>query len=98
MKTTIQSIRFDADAKLLSYIEQKVSKLNTFFDSVVDVSVFLRIEKDNENGNKAVEIKLNVPNSTLLAKEQKRSFEEATDACIDKLKLQLQKYKEKVRE
>lgn len=98
MKTTIQSIHFDADAKLLKYIEQKVSKLSTFFDAVIDASVFLKVEKDHENGNKIVEIKLNVPNNTLLAKERNRSFEEATDACVDKLKLQLQKYKEKIRE
>lgn len=97
MRVTIQSIHFDADQKLTSFITQKTQKLNTFFDSIVDAQVFLRLEKDPANGNKLVEMKLNVPNSTLMAATRARTFEEATDTLMEQMKRQLTKYKEKMR-
>ncbi len=32
MKITVQSIRFNADKKLLDFIQKKVNKLITFYD------------------------------------------------------------------
>ncbi len=97
MKVTIQSIHFDADQKLTSFITTKTQKLTHFYDSIVDAQVFLRLEKDATHGNKLVELKLNVPNSTLMATERARTFEEATDQLMDQMKRQLTKYKEKLR-
>ncbi len=98
MRVTIQSIHFDADQKLTSFITQKTQKLNTFFDSIVDAQVFLRLEKDPANGNKLVEMKLNVPHSTLMAATRAHTFEEATDTLMEQMKRQLTKYKEKMRD
>jgi putative sigma-54 modulation protein len=36
-----------------------------------------------------------VPSTTLIANEQGKSFEEATDLCIDNIKRQVKKFKEK---
>jgi putative sigma-54 modulation protein len=97
MKIAIQSLHFDADKKLLDFVQQKCDKLDTFYDQVVDGNVILRIEKDHENGNKVAEIVLNVPGSTLVAKSQGKSFEEAVDATAEQLRKQLLKHKEKQR-
>ena len=38
------SIHFDADQKLLDYIEKKTTKLDQFFDRIIDAQVFLKLE------------------------------------------------------
>ena len=94
MKLQVHSIHFDADAKLVEFIQKKVDKLETFYDRVVDGEVFLRINNEGID-NKTVEIKVKVPGNQLFAKEQARSFEAATDLATEALRNQLKKFKEK---
>jgi putative sigma-54 modulation protein len=94
MKLQVHSIHFNADSKLVDFIQKKVDKLETFYDRVVDGEVFLRINNEGID-NKTVEIKVKVPGSQLFAKEQARSFEAATDLATEALRNQLKKYKEK---
>jgi putative sigma-54 modulation protein len=98
MKLQLQSIHFDADQKLLDYIQKKAEKLDTFYDRITGGEVFLRLNKDNSHENKIVEVKLSVPGHTLFAKEQGASFEAATDLAVEALKTQIKKYKEKMLE
>lgn len=95
MKMHIQSIHFDADIKLLEFIQKKSEKLDTFYDRITDGEVFLRVVKKEAKNNKMVEMKLNVPGTTLFSKEVDDSFEAAADAAIESLKVQLKKFKEK---
>ena len=89
MDVQVQSIRFVADQKLITFIKQKLSKLNLFFDQIVDAEVYLKIDRANTNDNKIVEIKLNIPGKDLFAKQYGKSFEEATDESIEALRRQL---------
>ena len=99
MKLQIHSIHFDADVKLLDFIQKKADKLDTFFDRIIDGEVFLRLDRgDSRRENKVVEIKLNLPGKTIVAKEQSTSFEAATDEVVEALKQQLKKHKTKLRE
>lgn len=95
MRVKIQSIHFDADTKLLNFVEGKVGKLNTFSNTIIDSEVFLRLEKNSEAENKIAEIKLLIPGSELFAKRQCKTFEEATDQAVEALRRQLKKQKEK---
>lgn len=95
MDLKVQSIHFDADKKLLEFIEEKVGKLSQFHDRIIGAEVFLRIDKDNTNGNKITEIKLAVPGKDLFAKKQCKSFEEATDQVVEALRRQIRKTKTK---
>jgi len=97
MNVKIQSVHFDADKKLLDFIDAKVNKINQFFDQIVGVEVILRVDRDQEMENKVAEIKLEIPGNDLFAKKQSRSFEESIDDCIDALKRQVTKHKEKLR-
>ena len=97
MELQIQSVHFDADVKLLEFIEKRIAKLETFFDRIVTVDVILRVEATDSTDNKFVEIKVSVPGSILIAKETAKSFEEATDEVADSLRRQLIKHKEKSR-
>jgi len=97
MKIKVQSIHFTADKKLLQFVEEKVDKLLQFYDSIIDSEVYLRLDKSENTENKITEIKINIPGKTLFAKEQCKSFEEATDVAIEALRKQITKQKEKVR-
>jgi len=97
MNIQIHSLRFDADKKLLSFVNQKVSKLSLFSEDILSVEVNLRLDKGQDGDNKASEIKVELPGGVLFARKQGKSFEEATDEAIDALKKQITKHKEKMR-
>ncbi|MDQ3050125.1 MAG: ribosome-associated translation inhibitor RaiA [Bacteroidota bacterium] len=97
MKIKVQSIHFTADKKLLKFVEEKVDKLFQFYDSIIDSEVYLRLDKSENTENKITEIKINTPGKTLFAKEQCKTFEEATDVAIEALRKQITKQKEKLR-
>jgi putative sigma-54 modulation protein len=98
MNIKMHSIRFDADQKLLDFIDTKVKKLPTVYDDILGAEVFLRLDKDTtERENKLVEIKLDVKGQTVFAKKQCKTFEEATDLSIEALRRQLVKRKGKIR-
>ncbi|HEU5146640.1 MAG TPA: ribosome-associated translation inhibitor RaiA [Chryseosolibacter sp.] len=96
MKLQVHSIHFDADQKLVKYIQKKVDKLETFYDRLVDGEVFLRLNNEGTD-NKTVEIKIRVPGGQIFAIEKARSFEAATDIATDALRMQLKKFKAKLR-
>jgi len=97
MNTKIQSLHFDADKKLLEFIQERVSKLTNYHDGIISSDVILRIEKSNAADNKIAEIKLHIPGNDLFAKKQCKTFEEAVDTSIDALKIQVKKHKEKIK-
>ena len=97
MKIRVQSIHFTADVKLLDFIQKKADKLDQFFDQIISGDVYLRLEKTEDEANKIAEIKLAIPGNDLFAKEQCKTFEEATDKAVESLRRQLEKHKEKVR-
>lgn len=94
MEIRKQAINFDADVKLLDFIDKKLSKLETFYDNIVSTDVFLKLEKTGQIQDKIAEIKIHVPGSTLIAKETSKSFEESVDLGASSLRRQLIKYKE----
>ena len=91
MEVQVQSIHFNADQKLITFIKDRLNKLNVFYDQIIGSEVYLRLDKSDVNQNKIVEIKLNIPGKDLFAKKQCKSFEEATDVTIDALRRQLKK-------
>lgn len=97
MKIRVQSIHFTADIKLLDFIQKKADKLDQFFDQIISGEVYLKLENTEDEANKITEIKLVIPGNDLFAKEQCKTFEEATDKAIESLKRQVDKHKEKVR-
>ena len=96
MKTKIQSLHFDADKKLLDYIEKKMDKLYRMNNRIEDCDVILKMEKNDTTKNKVVEIKLNYIGHLMFVEDQSESFEMATDMAVHEMNKQLIKHKEKV--
>jgi putative sigma-54 modulation protein len=97
MNVKIQSIKFDADKKLIDFANAKLSKLQKFYDAVIGAEVFLKVENSQEMENKIVEVKLLIPGNDLFAQRQAKTFEEGIDDCIEVLKRQVTRHKEKQR-
>lgn len=96
MEVKVNSVNFTADQKLISFVNDKVGKLNLFFDNIISGEVFLKVDKDQEKENKVAEVRILIPGKELFAKKQCKSFEEATDLAVDALKRQVDKHKGKI--
>ncbi len=98
MKVNVQSLHFDADKKLLDFIENKVGKLSQVSEEILNSDVTLRIENSETNENKVAEIRVKIPGvSEIFVRKQSKSFEESVDSATQALRRQLRKYKEKQR-
>ena len=97
MEIKIQSIHFDATEKLQAFIEKKVAKLEKTFEDIQKVEVQLKVVKPATAQNKEASLSVAVPGSTLFAEKTSDSFEESVDLCVDSMRAQLQKFKEKSR-
>jgi len=96
MNVQIQSVKFDADRRLVEFVENKMSKLDRFADRATGAEVILKLDKDHENGNKVATVTLHMPGDDLVAEGRSQRFEEAVDEAVDALKRQIEKFKEKV--
>jgi putative sigma-54 modulation protein len=98
MKVSVQSIHFNADAKLVEFIEQKLMRLNRYFDKNRAVEAEVHLKLQDTGGavqEKVIEIKLHVPGGWMIDKKTGRTFESAITASADTLKRQLLRHKEK---
>ena len=89
----MHAIHFKADRKLLTFIQERLNKLEQFNDQIVSAEVYLRLDNDRDKENKITEIKLHVPGKDLFAKKQCKSFEEATNVAVEALRRQIMKDK-----
>jgi putative sigma-54 modulation protein len=96
MKISVQSIHFNADRKLLAFIQKKADKLDQFYDQIISAEVYLRVEKTEDELNKILEVKLHLPGSMLFSKQQCKTFEEAADLAAESLRRQIDRYKAKL--
>lgn len=95
MDIQVHSVHFTADKKLIDFVNDKVGKLDLFFDHIIAGEVFLRLDKSQEGDNKIAEVKILIPGKELFAKKQCKSFEEAADLAVEALRKQVSKHKEK---
>ena len=93
MDITIKSLKFDADAKLVAFIEKKVARLEKFHGGQTNLEVILSLVKNP--ANKSVKIKLNTPGETHIIERNSTTFEDAVTACVDAMKEKLTRSKEK---
>ena len=97
MEIKIKSIHFDATEQLEAFIEKKVAKLEKTFEDIQKVEVQLKVVKPATAVNKEVSMSVAVPGNTLFVEKTSDTFEESTDLCVDSMRAQLQKFKEKLR-
>jgi len=97
MKVNVQTPNFDADVKLIKYIEKRLEKLEQFYDRIIYADVYLKLQNTSEKQNKIVEVLLSIPGDDISVKKECKKFEEGIDECVHTLERQLKKRKEKQR-
>lgn len=97
MDINIKALHFDASEKLESYIEKKVSKLTKHIEGAEHIDVQLKVVKPQTVNNKETVLSLPAMGTTLRVEKICDTFEEGIDLCVDAMKVQIQKIKDKRR-
>lgn len=95
MNVKINAVKFRADEKLLSFVDEKVAKLDRHLPNALEAEVTLKVDKPESENNKQAEIRLVIKGNDLFASKQADTFEEAVMLSIDALKPQIEKIKDK---
>lgn len=96
MKVNVHAVNFNVDQKLVDFIQERMDKLEKYYDKIVSSDVFLKVEKTSDKENKIVEVKIHVPGNDFMVKKQCKTFEESIDVAAESLERSLVKRKEKV--
>lgn len=96
MKAIFQATNFDADQKLIDFVQKKLNKLDNFFDKVIEAEVYMKLNNKGEK-NKTIEVKIAIPGNDIMVSRDAETFEKAMDLAYDVLKRQLRKQKEKIK-
>lgn len=96
MNVKIQTVHFDADQKLVMYVEKKIPKLNQFHDRITKVDVYLKLDNVVHTiKDKIAEIKVHIPGYNFFVKSSSKSFEESFDYALDSVITQIKRKKER---
>ncbi|MCF0167994.1 MAG: ribosome-associated translation inhibitor RaiA [Bacteroidales bacterium] len=93
MEIKVQSIKFDADQKLLDFIDKKLGKLDKFYEDAKSCEVILSLLADYDNKN--VKVRVPIPGSEVVVEKNADTFETAIVECAGILKEKLVSVKEK---
>ena len=96
MHTQITARHFEADSHLRTYVQERLEKLERYYDGITDAHVILSVD-GTPSADKDAEITLNVYQQRLHAQDAAASHEKAIDQCIRRLQRQVKRYKAKLR-
>lgn len=86
MKVNLQAVNFNAKDELVEFVEEKLGKLDQFYDQIVAADVFLKLDNNNSKENKIVEVRLQVPGDDIVVSKDGQTFEEVINLSVDTLK------------
>lgn len=93
MEINVQSIKFDADQKLLDFIDKKLGKMDKFYEEATRAEVTLSLLSDHDNKN--VKVRVLVPGNDIIVERNADTFENAVTEIAGILKDNLVAVKEK---
>jgi len=81
-------------------IEEKVNKLTTYYDRITTAKIYLKdeIQRSHHKGERTVEMRVEVPGTSLFAEDSAETFEQAIVGAANKLGRQVRDFKEKLKE
>jgi len=96
MKKTVTSRHFKAHHSLVSYTEESLNSLDKYYDGIITSGAILSYER-SRNSTKIAEVNIHVHNAMLTGRVESDDFFKAIDGAVEKIRRQLQRYKEKKR-
>ncbi|CCK79940.1 MULTISPECIES: ribosome hibernation-promoting factor, HPF/YfiA family [Desulfobacula] len=94
MKISVTFNKIDSSDSLKSYVQKKMDRFDKMLDHPAEAHIVLSVEKIRH----IAEINLNCDKLRIHAKEESESMYSSIDAMADKIKLQITKHKEKIRQ
>ncbi|RYF86720.1 MAG: ribosome-associated translation inhibitor RaiA [Chitinophagaceae bacterium] len=92
----VQSLHFEADRKLIEYIQKKLEKLSQYHDRIIKVDVYLVLDNVVHTiKDKVAEIRVHVPRADFFVKSTSKSFEASFDEAFSALIQQIKKKKQR---
>jgi len=96
MNVNIQTVRFNADSKLIEYVKKRLEKLKNFNGRITHVNVFLKLDNVvHLVKDKIAEIRVFIPRHNFFVKATSKSFETSFDDALESMVNQIKKNKEK---
>jgi putative sigma-54 modulation protein len=96
MNVNIQTVRFDADSKLIEHVNKKIQKLSTYHERITKIDVYLKLDNVvHQIKDKVAEIKVKVPRHEFFVKQSSKSFEQSFDNAFESIIIQIKRLKEK---
>lgn len=96
MRTEITFRHFDSVPALKDHASKGLAKLSRYYDGITDAKVVLDVEPV-EATKKSAEISLGVYRQILTARDAADTHEEAINRCVEQLRRQIIRYKDKLR-
>jgi putative sigma-54 modulation protein len=97
MNIVIRGKNFELNESIKAYTEEKVNRLERFFDQIDSAEVTLKVERNKSiENNHRVEVTLRANGQVIRAEEATISMYSSIDVVVDKLERQLKKYKQKL--
>lgn len=96
MHIQITARQFHASQRLHEYARKKIERLSKYYDGITGVRVTM--SKDGQPEVNQVEMSASVHRQQLVASAEGSTHEEAVDECVDRLKRQVVRYKDKLRD
>ena len=97
MNVNFQSVNYIADNKLVEFTEKRIDKITQFYNQIVDVFVYTKVENSSDKINKFAELKIGIPGDDVIVKKTAKSFEEAINQAADSAERVVNRRKEKQR-
>lgn len=94
MNLTISGHHLDVSPALRDYVTQKLDRIIRHFDRVIDIKVFLSVDKMVQKA----EINIHLPGKEINAQADDQDLYAAIDMLLDKLDRQVLKHKSKQQE
>jgi len=92
MKIKITGRKIEVSDKLKEYAEKRISKLEKYFQQLIDIHLVLYVEKIDHTA----ELIINGDSVQFHAREKSADFYSAIDLLIDKIESQIARYKDKI--
>ena len=81
---------------LQKYIK-RLSKLNLYYNRIVSIDLYLNLDNHNDQTNKSVELRVNIPGDDVVVGKKSESFEKSLDMAASSAERMLKRRKEKSR-
>jgi putative sigma-54 modulation protein len=96
-ESKINNLKIKFNKKLKDFAKKRIEKLSLFYNQIIEVFVFTKVENNSDGINKWTELKIGIPGDDIVVKKISKSFEESINSAADSAERILKRRKEKER-